>query len=601
MNINISDVHPNDGIVLIIRSHSSRLGKMTDTSNGKIYLPIMYDFVYIHCLTFTLETQMKSGYNVPDWFVKDHIKTPTEQGKSKIAIVKTPSPTIESQHDPERYELHEDLYVDFRDMVAGTILNKNENSPATLVLDPDEPTLTLQARSLVYSTAILTHLAGELNATLVNLDIRDLRNLACDFFIQDTTTSESQKTVSDGEYSHGEEGTSSLEGLDDSQGCPTPPSSTSDDPGVHALDEESTNSAPNEVSGIDDTGEKGELADHQVVERNEEHKLEEKQEELNDETSGKPNKQRTQAQKSAENQNINRPDREADEETISWLNGLKGKLDVDAIMDIFFASRCETHAKKGVFHRTKRSIQSIIESAWEKAQSMSSSLTTNKPPVIVHLRGARSIRTANNGTKILKNLRQVVQEYRRKQVPVLIITTVVEQQTVIMNSKLHTSNVSTVQFNLDTPMLSKYEASFEEEEKRVTIQQWNRTVKRHLRLDRNYAVWSHLLPHDFDFDFSDIPMDFYLPDLARTANQISGSFMTKGMLEIQDIRDIVARGIRLANEDHQSLKSPEEDNQLNSISDRLEEIRGSCNKYEENLFTKVIDTGKHSSPKKVIF
>ncbi|KAE8365725.1 P-loop containing nucleoside triphosphate hydrolase protein [Aspergillus caelatus] len=538
------------------------------------------------------ETQVKSTYNVPDWFVKDHIKTPTEQGKSKIAIVKTPSPTIESQEDPEKYELHEDLYADFRDMVAGTILNKYENSPATLVLDPDEPSLILQARSLVYGTAILTHLAGELNVTLVNLDIGDLRNLACDFFIQDTAIRESQKTGTDSETSNGEDGTSSLGEVDDSQGCPTPPSSTCDDPGVHALDEENTKSAPIEICGIDDTGEKGELADKQSVERNEEHKQEDKQEDKHEEASGKSNEEQNHAQESAENQNTKSPDLEDDEETISRLNDLKGKPDLDEIMDIFFASRCESHAERGVFHRTKRSIQSIIEAAWTKAQSMSSSLTTNRPPVIIHLRGARSIRTANNGTKILKNLREVVQEYRQKQVPVLIITTVVEQQTVIMNSKLLTSNVSAVQFNLDTPMLSKYEAPFEEERKRHTIQQRNITVKQHLRLNRNYTVWSHLFPHDLDFDLSDTPINSQLPDLARTANQIAGSFMTKGMLEIQDIRDIVARGIRLANEDHQSPESPEEDKPHRSISDRLEEIRGSCNKYEQNLFTKVIDTEK---------
>ncbi|KAE8371639.1 P-loop containing nucleoside triphosphate hydrolase protein [Aspergillus bertholletiae] len=537
------------------------------------------------------ETQVKSTYNVPDWFVKDNIKTPTEQGKSKIAIVKNPSPTIESQQDPEKYELHEDLYADFRDMVAGTILIKNEDSPATLVLDPDQPSLALQARSLVYGTAILTHLAGELNATLVNLDIGDLRNLACDFFIQDTTTSESQNTGTNGEISNGEDRTSSLEGVGDSQGCPTPPSSTSDDSGVHVLDE-TTKSARNEISGIDDAGERGELADNQVVERNEEHKQDEKQEEQNDEANDKPNEEQNQTQKSPKNQNINTSDLEDDEETISRLNGLKGKPDVDTILDIFFTSRCEKHTKKGSFHRTKRSIQSIMEAAWKKSRSMSSSLTTNKPPVIIHLRGARSIRTAKNGTKILKNLRQVVQDYRQKQVPVLIITTVVEEQTVIMNRKLLTSNVSAVQFNLDTPMLSKYEESFEEEEKRHTIQQRNITMKQHLRLDRNYRVWSHLLPHDLVFDLSDIPINYHLPDLTRTANQIAGSFMTKGMLQMQDIRDIVARSIRLENENHQSPESPEEDKHHNTVSDRLEEIRGSCNKYEQNLFTKVIDTEK---------
>ncbi|KAI9927516.1 hypothetical protein ASPWEDRAFT_175997 [Aspergillus wentii DTO 134E9] len=470
------------------------------------------------------EPQVEWTYNIPNWFLEENIKTPTELGESKIAIVKTQSPTLESQQDPEKYELHEDLYGEFRDMVAGTLLNRIEGSPATVGLDPHHPCLTLQARSLVYGTAVLTHLAKDLNTTLVHLDFRDLQSLACDFFIQDTTSG-AQEIVPEESASNG---TPSSDDSGDSPGCLTPLSSNSEDLGIHALYE----------------------------------------------------------QAEAESQDIKPAQPEDDEETINLLNRLKTEPSAVAIMDVFFAPRCEKHTRtKGLFRRAKQSIQSIVEASWKHSQTVCSPSTINRSPVILHIRDPQDIRDLHFGTKILKNIRNVIQEYRRKQIPVVVIATVLKTPTGSMARKLLTST-STVQFDLDTSLLSKYEALFEEEKSRYDIRQTNRTFKQYIRLDRNYHLWSHLVPDDLDLITHDD-----CPDISRTANQISGLLMTKGTLQVQDFRDILARNDRLK-QNNPSPEPPKEEKQAKTISDRLEEIRDLCDEYEQGLFPKVIDTEK---------
>ncbi|PYH93232.1 hypothetical protein BO71DRAFT_410342 [Aspergillus ellipticus CBS 707.79] len=116
----------------------------------------------------------------------------TTKEESKIAIAKTPSATIEAQEDPTKYEIQEDPYQEFRDMVAGTLFGRR-NSPKGLLLGEYHPTLSLWSKSLAYGSAIVEHVARDLDSTVVTVDLKDIHNLACEYFIQERDFSEEKE------------------------------------------------------------------------------------------------------------------------------------------------------------------------------------------------------------------------------------------------------------------------------------------------------------------------------------------------------------------------------------------------------------------------
>lgn len=284
---------------------------------------------------------------------------------------------------------------------------------------------------------------------------------------------------------------------------------------------------------------------------------------------------------------------EDDAGTAKWIKELKHFPDKESAAGFLFACPCQKHSKEGRFRRARQAAHAVVQAGLKKTTEESPSMPTNKQPVIIHVRGVHAIMNLKYGSKYIKNLRQAVQECRRRQQPVFLIGNMDEASDTTINSKFATSPGFQFDFYLDDTALGRYQSSFQRDEQTFSLSNMAVMILEHLRRSIAPSMRSKVLPDGVQLDPStlDLP-DGPLPEpgFERATKQMLGYLMLNGTLEVQDFAKILRNSMQLESLDEKEDRQ-EETETKKSITTRLRELSDSCNKYEQSLFNKVIDPG----------
>ena len=154
---------------------------------------------------------------------------------------------------------------------------------------------------------------------------------------------------------------------------------------------------------------------------------------------------------------------EDDADTAKWIKELKHFPDKKSAAGFLFACPCQKYSKEGRFRRARQAAHAVVQAGLKKTTEESPSMPTNKQPVIIHVRGVHAIMNLKYGSFYIKNLRQAVQECRRRQQPVFLPGNMDEASDTTINSKFATSPGFQFDFDLDDTVLGRYQSSFQKD------------------------------------------------------------------------------------------------------------------------------------------
>ncbi|KAI1099121.1 hypothetical protein F4804DRAFT_322811 [Jackrogersella minutella] len=132
-------------------------------------------------------------YHLPEWFLKENVKTPTELARLESRIYLSNHDSLKkSQVDDNQCPAHEnssafeipyDVFSELSDTTAAAFVRNADGQ-----LPPELPGVlirTLSTRLIKPVDEIVIRLAQEINAALVSIDLEDLQDIAGDFIRQD--------------------------------------------------------------------------------------------------------------------------------------------------------------------------------------------------------------------------------------------------------------------------------------------------------------------------------------------------------------------------------------------------------------------------------
>lgn len=410
----------------------------------------------------------------------------------------------------------------------------------SIILDHERPSVTIESKSLAYGTGIVNHLARDLNATVVTVDADILLDLAMEFMIRETAD---PPVAEEGE---------------DAQS----PSSS----GYVRIEADASQQGPREGQEQESV----ELSQGSQIDNNHPETSEQKDE----------GKQEDEA--------------EDDDDTAKWIQELKHFPDKKSAATFLFACPCQKRSSKGRFRRARQAAHAVVQAGLKRITEESPSLPTEKQPVIIHIRGVHAIMKLKYGSKYINNLRQAVQEYRRRQEPVLFLGNMDGKSNTTIHSEFATSPGFQFDFGFDDTVLGRYQSSFQKDEQTYSLNHMAVMTLQYLRGSIAPSIRSEILPDGVQLDPSTLGLpDGPLPepDIMRATKQMLGYLMLNGALEVQDFAKILKNSMQLESLDEKRDGQEKKTETKKSIVTRLREIRNSCDKYEQILFNKVIDPG----------
>ncbi|KAE8152647.1 P-loop containing nucleoside triphosphate hydrolase protein [Aspergillus avenaceus] len=263
----------------------------------------------------------------------------------------------------------------------------------------------------------------------------------------------------------------------------------------------------------------------------------------------------------------------------------------------------------GRYNRTKDAIQAILNV--QRQHHGTTSLDGSQRPLIVHIRDVSRFAQGNHGPRVLKQFRFWVQEFRKNNQHIALIGSLfadAESHSIIPMKLGYEPSVFEFNFRSSVPSQCTTIGLNDSEWKRILLERQIRHLKANIRFLLPVGFGSALLTNDNPLDLSEFLQDGVLPpyNVPRAALQFVGVVRRKGILQLSDINPVLARMINQSQEEKEKSEAKElgakeseakesenaasvEEEQ--SISDRLEIIRSSCNRFETKLFTCVVDPG----------